>query len=75
MLTRTLRGLERDGLISRTVAPVVPPRVDYALTDLGRGLQRIVGQLTEWAFMHSGDVAEAREEYDRLATDDRQPET
>jgi DNA-binding HxlR family transcriptional regulator len=71
MLTRTLRGLERDGLISRTVQPVVPPRVDYELTDLGRGLQHIVGQLTEWAFVHNGDVAGAREEYDLLATDDR----
>jgi DNA-binding HxlR family transcriptional regulator len=69
MLTRTLRGLERDGLISRTVAPVVPPRVDYELTDLGRGLHGLVGQLTEWAFVHSGDVDVAREEYDRLATD------
>jgi DNA-binding HxlR family transcriptional regulator len=69
MLTRTLRGLERDGLINRTVAPVVPPRVHYELTDLGRGLHGLVGQLTEWAFVHSGDVAVAREEYDRLATD------
>jgi DNA-binding HxlR family transcriptional regulator len=68
MLTRTLRALERDGLINRTVQPVVPPRVDYELTDLGRSLQRTVGQLAEWAFAHSGDVAGAREEYDRLAT-------
>jgi DNA-binding HxlR family transcriptional regulator len=68
MLTRTLRALERDGLISRTVQPVVPPRVDYELTDLGRSLQRTLGQLAEWAFEHSGDVAGARKEYDRVAT-------
>lgn len=71
MLTRTLRGLERDGLISRTVEPIVPPRVDYALTDLGQSLQRIVGQLSEWAFVHSDAVAGARAEYDRLAAGDR----
>jgi DNA-binding HxlR family transcriptional regulator len=70
MLTRTLRALERDGLISRTVQPVVPPRVDYELTDLGRGLQSLLGQLSEWAFQHAPDVAVARMEYDRLATDD-----
>jgi DNA-binding HxlR family transcriptional regulator len=69
MLTRTLRALERDGLISRTVQPVVPPRVDYELTDLGRGLQCSLGQLTEWAFQHAPDVAVARMEYDRVATD------
>jgi DNA-binding HxlR family transcriptional regulator len=70
MLTRTLRGLERDGLISRTVHPVVPPRVEYELTDLGSGLLHIVAQLTEWSFAHSGDVAAARKEYD-LATHDQ----
>ena len=69
MLTRTLRALERDGLISRTVHPVVPPRVDYELTDLGRGLQRLLGQLSEWAFQHAPDVAVARMEYDRTATE------
>ncbi|WP_225951859.1 helix-turn-helix domain-containing protein [Mycobacterium sp. OAS707] len=70
MLTRTLRALERDGLISRTVHPVVPPRVDYELTDLGRGLQRLLGQLSEWAFLHARDVAVARMEYDRTATEE-----
>ena len=70
MLTRTLRALERDGLISRTVQPVVPPRVDYELTDLGRGLQCLLGQLSEWSFQHAPEVAVARMEYDRLATDD-----
>ena len=69
MLTRTLRGLERDGLITRTVHPVMSPRVDYELTDIGRGLQGILAQLAQWAFAHSGDVAAAREDYDRDAVD------
>ncbi|MET0450615.1 MAG: helix-turn-helix domain-containing protein [Mycobacterium sp.] len=64
MLTRTLRGLERDGLITRTVHPVVPPRVDYALTDVGRGLHGILANLATWSFTHAGDVAEARARYD-----------
>jgi len=70
MLTRTLRALERDGLISRTVQPVVPPRVDYELTDLGRGLQCLLDQMSQWAFQHAPDVAAARMEYDRAAADD-----
>lgn len=63
MLTRTLRGLERDGLITRTVHPVVPPRVDYELTDLGRSLQSLLEQLAQWAFAHSAEVAAARAAY------------
>lgn len=63
MLTRTLRALERDGLITRTVHPVVPPRVDYELTDLGRSLQGVLAQLTEWAFAHNDEVAMARATY------------
>ena len=65
MLTRTLRGLEHDGLVTRTVHPVVPPRVDYELTELGRGLQDILAQVAQWAFTHNDCVANAREEYDR----------
>ena len=49
MLTVTLRGLERDGLLSRTVYPVVPPRVDYPLTDLGQSLSATINNLVEWA--------------------------
>ena len=60
MLTQTLRGLERDGMITRTVFPVVPPRVDYALTDLGRSLLGLVSALETWAEGHIGDVARAR---------------
>ena len=69
MLTQTLRGLERDGMISRTVFPVVPPRVDYALTDLGSSLLELVSALETWAEGHIGDVARARAAYDlRTAT-------
>ncbi|WP_372497122.1 winged helix-turn-helix transcriptional regulator [Pseudonocardia humida] len=59
----TLRGLERDGLLTRTVHPVVPPRVDYALTDLGRSLLGLVRALEEWAETHIDDVVEARSAY------------
>ena len=64
MLTQTLRGLERDGLVTRTVHAVVPPRVDYELTDLGRTLLGPVAALEEWARGHMGDVLTARERYD-----------
>ena len=65
MLTQTVRALERDGLVTRTVHPVVPPRVDYELTDVGRGLQGILTQLAQWSFAHRDDVAVARARYDR----------
>jgi DNA-binding HxlR family transcriptional regulator len=64
MLTQTLRGLERDGLITRTVYAVVPPRVDYGLTDLGKSLLGLVGALESWAETHIHDVAAARVAYD-----------
>ncbi|GAB2579809.1 transcriptional regulator [Paractinoplanes abujensis] len=64
MLTQTLRGLERDGLIGRTVYAEVPPRVDYALTELGRSLLDLVGALEKWAEMHIDDVQAARVAYD-----------
>src|SRR6516225_6678019 len=56
MLTLTLRGLERDGLVTRTVFPTIPPRVDYELTDLGRGLSRPVQALGEWAMEHRSEI-------------------
>lgn len=65
MLTQTLRGLERDGLITRTVYPVVPPRVEYALTDLGSSLRDVVGALERWAETRMADVLSARDLYDR----------
>jgi DNA-binding HxlR family transcriptional regulator len=64
MLTVTLRGLERDGLVTRTVRAVVPPRVDYALTPLGRTLLDGIAPLMEWAEAHTGDVAASRVAYD-----------
>jgi len=67
MLTVTLRNLERDGLISRTVYPVVPPRVDYALTPLGRTLRDVIDALVIWAEKHTGDIRRARAVYDRRA--------
>ncbi|GAA2896932.1 helix-turn-helix domain-containing protein [Streptosporangium fragile] len=64
MLTVTLRGLERDGLVSRTVHPVVPPRVDYELTTLGRTLLETVWALLDWALQHVDDIDKARADYD-----------
>ena len=64
MLTLTLRGRERDGLVTRTVHAVVPPRVDYALTDLGRSLLDAVSVLAAWATSHMGEVLAARETYE-----------
>jgi DNA-binding HxlR family transcriptional regulator len=64
MLTVTLRALERDGLITRQVYPVIPPRVDYALTPLGRSLLAIVEALVAWSADHINDVERARDRYD-----------
>jgi DNA-binding HxlR family transcriptional regulator len=64
MLTLTLRGLERDGLITRTVFPTIPPRVDYALTALGRDLLEPVSALGAWAIRNQGKIARAREAVD-----------
>jgi DNA-binding HxlR family transcriptional regulator len=65
MLTLTLRQLERDGLVTRTVHPVVPPRVDYELTGLGASLLDAVAPLVDWARRHRDDIAGARAGYDR----------
>lgn len=65
MLTQTLRGLERDGLVRRTVYPQVPVRVDYALTDAGRTLLEPLRALEEWSITHLGDVSASQEAYDR----------
>ena len=64
MLTLTLRGLERDGLITRTAFPTIPPRVDYALTALGRDLLTPVTALGEWATRNQVKIARARERFD-----------
>jgi DNA-binding HxlR family transcriptional regulator len=67
MLTQTLRGLERDGMIGRTVFPVIPPRVEYDLTVLGRSLLGLVSGLETWAQEHISDVAAARDAFDGRA--------
>lgn len=64
MLTVTLRGLERDGIVSRTMYPVMPPRVDYELTPLGQTLLDAVGALMTWADAHLDEVDAARAAYD-----------
>jgi DNA-binding HxlR family transcriptional regulator len=69
MLTATLRGLERDGLVSRTVHPVVPPRVDYQLTPLGISLLETVCRLMAWTLEHMPDIEQARHEFDNAAAD------
>lgn len=67
MLTQTLRALERDGLVHRTVYPAVPVRVEYALTPLGQTLREPLKTLTDWSVQHIADVLAAREEYDAHA--------
>jgi DNA-binding HxlR family transcriptional regulator len=64
MLTLTLRQLERDGLVERVVYPVVPPRVDYSLTALGKTLIEPLVAVAGWADTHRGDIEAARAEYD-----------
>ena len=68
MLTQTLRELERDGLVTRTVTASVPVRVDYALTPLGRTLVPVLGALKDWSETHIEQVLAARETFD-AATD------
>ncbi|MFC4947104.1 winged helix-turn-helix transcriptional regulator [Pseudonocardia sp. GCM10023141] len=67
MLTVTLRQLERDGLVHRTVHPVVPPRVDYGLTPLGSTLHQTIQALVSWTEMHQREIASARAAYDERA--------
>lgn len=64
MLTLTLRNLERDGLVSRTVTPTIPPRVDYALTDLGRSLLKPVNALSQWALDNVETIHQAQARFD-----------
>jgi DNA-binding HxlR family transcriptional regulator len=65
MLTLTLRGLERDGLVARKVFAEVPPRVEYALTELGRTLLVPIRGLAEWAHEHRTSIQDARARYER----------
>ncbi|ASR38579.1 HxlR family transcriptional regulator [Prauserella marina] len=64
MLTLTLRRLERDGLLHRTVYPTVPPKVEYTLTDMARELHATLSALTDWAERHRSAIAAARKDYD-----------
>ncbi|HWU97226.1 MAG TPA: helix-turn-helix domain-containing protein [Oxalicibacterium sp.] len=65
MLTLTVRGLERDGLVKRTVYPTVPPRVDYELTELGRSLWQPVLGLVTWAQVHQVEIETANKAFDQ----------
>jgi DNA-binding HxlR family transcriptional regulator len=64
MLTLTLKGLERDGLVTRTVFPTVPPRVEYELTDLGRTLRKPIQSLAKWAQENREQIQQSRNHYD-----------
>jgi DNA-binding HxlR family transcriptional regulator len=64
MLTLTLRGLERDGLVTRTVTPSIPPRVDYELTALGHSLFAPIDALGAWAFANRPEIEAARARFD-----------
>ena len=64
MLTLTLRNLERDGMVTRTVTPTIPPRVDYALTDLGRSVRGPLFELGRWAGVHLDEIDRARAAFD-----------
>jgi DNA-binding HxlR family transcriptional regulator len=69
MLTQTLRMLERDGMVKRTVTPSVPVRVDYELTALGWGLYGLLSQVRDWAAEKVEEVEEARAHYDTRLSD------
>ena len=64
MLTLTLRNLERDGLVTRTIYPEVPPRVEYGLTEMGKTLDGPISKLWDWSAEHHAAIIEAREIYD-----------
>ncbi len=67
MLTQTLRTLERDGLVTRSITPTVPVRVDYELTDLGQSLVPVLQQLKQWSETHIEQVLAARESFEERA--------
>jgi DNA-binding HxlR family transcriptional regulator len=64
MLTLTLKGLERDGLVTRTVYPTIPPRVEYELTDLGRTLRKPIQALAKWAQENREQIQTSRNHFD-----------
>lgn len=67
MLTQTLKDLQRDGLVSRTVYPTVPPAVEYQLTEMGESILKPFAALLDWADSRLGGILEARREFDRRA--------
>lgn len=67
MLTQTLRGLERDGLVLRTMYPEVPPRVEYSITPLGQTLVGLLAELRQWSETHMEEVLQAQQAYDQQA--------
>jgi DNA-binding HxlR family transcriptional regulator len=69
MLTRTLKALERDGMVRRTVHPTVPPQVEYALTTLGHSLALPVRELGRWARTHLEEIEDNRDVYDHSANE------
>ena len=75
MLTLTLRQLEREGLVTRTVFPVVPPRVDYELTELGSTLLDTIQALVAWAGKHGNEIKKARAAYDARAEADERADS
>ncbi len=70
MLTLSLRGLERDGLVSRTVTPSIPPRVDYALTELGLSLREPIAAIGGWANLNHDAIEAARARFDGRSEDE-----
>lgn len=69
MLTLTLRSLERDGLVTRTVTPTIPPRVEYELTPLGKSLRRPIDELTAWALSNHDAIVSARGSFDATTSE------
>ena len=67
MLTLTVRGLERDGLVNRTIYPTIPPKVEYELTPLGRTLRGPLGSIAVWARDHQPEMEQARTQFDATA--------
>ena len=71
MLTSTLRDLERDGFVTRTVTPSIPPRVDYELTEMGRELQHPISAIGQWAHANHDRVVEARNRFEERQAEAR----
>jgi DNA-binding HxlR family transcriptional regulator len=73
MLTQTLRALERDGLVSRTVYPTVPPRVEYGLTTLGIEAGRLTNAIAEWSTAHAQEILRSRRAFDERSGTEPRP--